>query len=215
MCLAGVLEHNTVQDWLTLVTMTEEIQTGASHVIEVIDRFFILENRRAALEERMVIQMNNCTRENKKNTYLSDLSVDRAAWNWSLTLTCSSSRWEILINTLMKRSFAHHVSLKPAVSRPSLQILAPFLKASIAFTPLWTHFVTTDIFIFSRKDDGRSFCKETNHNDGDWSFIQPTRHQFRFRITQFFEALDRSHRGSERNEHVRQQVWSEKARAKN
>ncbi len=66
--LVGVLEHS-IENALTLHTMTEEHATGANHIVEAIHRF--LNGRRAAgpLPPTFFLQLNNCSRENK-NKYV-------------------------------------------------------------------------------------------------------------------------------------------------
>lgn len=66
--LVGLLEHR-LQNRLSLATMTQEHQTGANHVIEMVHRFLNRKRSESQLPAKLFVQLDNCTRENK-NRYL-------------------------------------------------------------------------------------------------------------------------------------------------
>lgn len=66
--LVGLLEHGKPNK-LRLLTMTEEHETGANHIVEAIHRFLLDRARQCVLPRTLFIQLDNCTRENK-NRYL-------------------------------------------------------------------------------------------------------------------------------------------------
>ncbi len=68
--LVGVLEH-AVENKLRLLTMSEEHQTGANHIIESIHRFLMDKSLSCQLPPKLYIQVDNCTRENKNRFFFS------------------------------------------------------------------------------------------------------------------------------------------------
>ena len=68
--LIGLFEH-LIENRLTLFTMTEEIETGANHVIEVIHRFLNAKRSEGALPPTLFVQLDNCSGENKNKYVLA------------------------------------------------------------------------------------------------------------------------------------------------
>lgn len=69
----GVLEHQMKKN-ITLFAFTEELQTGANHVIETLHR--VLDKKyheEGSLPPTMYVQLDNCSRENKNHYLLSYL----------------------------------------------------------------------------------------------------------------------------------------------
>lgn len=69
--VVGVLEHIVRgQEWLSLFTMTEEYETGANHIVEVVHRALQRKKEKfGKLPPTLFVQVDNCIRENK-NRYL-------------------------------------------------------------------------------------------------------------------------------------------------
>ena len=76
MGLIGVLEHlpGRVRD-LSLYTMAEDMETGANHVIEVFHRWLEKKISKGPLPPILLIQLDNCTRENKNKFFLGYLEI--------------------------------------------------------------------------------------------------------------------------------------------
>ncbi len=68
--LVGLLEHAS-ENRLRLLTMTEEHQTGANHIVEAIHRFLMDKYISSVLPPKLFIQVDNCTRENKNRFFFS------------------------------------------------------------------------------------------------------------------------------------------------
>ena len=66
--LVGLLEHK-LEPQLLLYTMTQEHQTGANHIVEVLHRFINKKRSEGPLPKKLYIQLDNCSRENK-NRYV-------------------------------------------------------------------------------------------------------------------------------------------------
>lgn len=62
--LVGILEHRLVNQ-LSLLTMTQEHQTGSNHVIEALHRFLMRKRKEGPLPSKLFVQLDNCSRENK------------------------------------------------------------------------------------------------------------------------------------------------------
>ena len=70
MGLIGLIEHLPGQvRSVRLFTMAEDMETGSNHVIEVIHRWLQEKEERGVLPSRLLVQLDNCSRENK-NRYL-------------------------------------------------------------------------------------------------------------------------------------------------
>lgn len=76
--LIGILEHGP-QNRAALYTMTENFETGANHVIECLHRYLNKRNDQAGLPNRLTIQLDNCTRENK-NRYMMAYLESLVSW---------------------------------------------------------------------------------------------------------------------------------------
>ncbi len=72
--LVGLLEHR-LSNKLTLLTMTQEHQTGANHVIEVLHRFLSRKRREGNLPRKLFVQLDNCSRENKNKYVMAYLEL--------------------------------------------------------------------------------------------------------------------------------------------
>ena len=72
--LVGLLEHG-IQNMLYLFTMTEEMQTGANHIVEAIHRFLNVRASKRDLPRCMFVQLDNCSRENKNHFLLSYIEL--------------------------------------------------------------------------------------------------------------------------------------------
>ncbi len=68
--LVGVLEH-AVENRLRLLTMSEEHETGANHIVEAVHRFLMDRSLSSSPPHRFYVQFDNCTRENKNRFLLS------------------------------------------------------------------------------------------------------------------------------------------------
>lgn len=68
--LVGVLEH-ALENRLRLLTMTEEHQTGANHIVESIHRFLMDKSLSSTIPPKLCIQVDNCTRENKNRFFFA------------------------------------------------------------------------------------------------------------------------------------------------
>ncbi|MEM9681301.1 MAG: hypothetical protein AAF901_13340, partial [Bacteroidota bacterium] len=66
--LVGVLDHAVINR-LLLMTLTQEYESGANHIIEAIHRYLVIRSADGDLPKILYVQMDNCTRENK-NRYL-------------------------------------------------------------------------------------------------------------------------------------------------
>lgn len=62
--LIGLLEHK-LENFLFLYTMTQEHETGANHIVEVLHRFINAKRADGPLPRKFFVQLDNCTRENK------------------------------------------------------------------------------------------------------------------------------------------------------
>lgn len=62
--LVGLLEHK-LENQLYLYTMTQEHETGANHIVEVLHRFINAKASEGPLPPKFFVQLDNCTRENK------------------------------------------------------------------------------------------------------------------------------------------------------
>lgn len=67
--LVGLLEHRLANK-LYLYTMTQEHQTGANHVVEVLHRFINQKHTTGPLPSKFYVQLDNCSRENKNRFVL-------------------------------------------------------------------------------------------------------------------------------------------------
>ena len=65
--VVGLLEH-LIQNRLSLFTMTEEHETGSNHIIESLHRFLVRKRSEGAQPPKPFIQLDNCSRENKKTS---------------------------------------------------------------------------------------------------------------------------------------------------
>ena len=72
--LVGLLEHR-LQTRLTLMTMTQEHQTGSNHVIEVLHRFLDRKRKEGPLPKNLFVQLDNCSRENKNKYVMGYLEL--------------------------------------------------------------------------------------------------------------------------------------------
>ncbi len=68
--LVGMLEH-ACENRLRLLTMTEEHQTGANHIVESLHRFLMDRSLYSQVPPTLYLQFDNCTRENKNRFFLS------------------------------------------------------------------------------------------------------------------------------------------------
>lgn len=68
--VVGVLDHGR-PNRVTFLTMTEEQETGANHIIETLHRVLSMRAKRGSLPPELYIQLDNCTRENKNHFFLS------------------------------------------------------------------------------------------------------------------------------------------------
>jgi len=76
--LIGVKEHTT-PDKIDLYLMTEEYETGANHIVEVLHRTLSNKRRTSKIPPILFIQADNCTRENK-NTFFFSYCESLVAW---------------------------------------------------------------------------------------------------------------------------------------
>lgn len=76
--VVGLLEHQ-IENRLFLYTMTQEHQTGANHVVEVIHRFLAQKRQEGPLPKKFYIQLDNCSRENKNRFMMGYLEMLVAA----------------------------------------------------------------------------------------------------------------------------------------
>ena len=71
--VVGVLEHILRgQEWLSLFAMTEEYETGANHIVEVVHQ--TLQRKKdtiGRLPPVLMVQVDNCIRENKNRYFMS------------------------------------------------------------------------------------------------------------------------------------------------
>lgn len=77
--LIGVLEHARPKK-LRLLTLTEEHETGANHVIEAVHRFLTDTSRVSDLPRVFYVQVDNCTRENKNRFFMAFIEC-LVAWS--------------------------------------------------------------------------------------------------------------------------------------
>ncbi len=70
--LIGLLEHG-ISNNLYLYTMTEDHETGANHIIETIHRFINDRRTKGPLSPKFFVQVDNCSRENKNQYFMSYL----------------------------------------------------------------------------------------------------------------------------------------------
>lgn len=68
--LVGMLEH-AAENRLRLLTMTEEHQTGANHIVESLHRFLMDRSLYSEVPPTLYLQFDNCTRENKNRFFLA------------------------------------------------------------------------------------------------------------------------------------------------
>ena len=75
MKIVGVLEHE-MHKQLTLLTLTDDFESGANHVIEALHRVLgRTKSKRGKLPPVFFVQADNCTRENKNRYLLSYLEL--------------------------------------------------------------------------------------------------------------------------------------------
>lgn len=72
--LVGQLEHKP-KNCLTLLTMTQEHQTGANHIVEVLHRFLCRKREHGTLPRKLYLQLDNCSRENKNKYMMAYLEL--------------------------------------------------------------------------------------------------------------------------------------------
>lgn len=72
--LVGLLEHRLINR-LTLLTMTQEHQTGSNHVIEALHRFLTRKRKEGPLPPKLFVQLDNCSRENKNKYVLAYMEL--------------------------------------------------------------------------------------------------------------------------------------------
>ena len=68
--LVGMLEH-AIENKLRLLTMTEEHQTGANHIVESLHRFLMDRSLYGDVPPSLYLQVDNCSRENKNRFFLA------------------------------------------------------------------------------------------------------------------------------------------------
>lgn len=71
--VVGVLEHILRgKEWLSLFAMTEEYETGANHIVEVVHQTLQRKkNKLGRLPPVLFVQVDNCIRENKNRYFMS------------------------------------------------------------------------------------------------------------------------------------------------
>lgn len=67
--VVGVLEHGKPHR-AHLMTLTEDHETGANHIVEAVHRFLSLRRERGPIPPVLYIQLDNCSRENKNRYFL-------------------------------------------------------------------------------------------------------------------------------------------------
>lgn len=70
--LVGLLDHKKPNE-VHLMTMTEEHETGANHMVEAVHRFLMTRSKEGPLPRNLYVQLDNCTRENKNKFFLGYL----------------------------------------------------------------------------------------------------------------------------------------------
>ncbi len=68
--LIGLKEHLPIPN-IFLYMLTEEFETGANHVIEVVHRFLTEKSEKGQIPPTLYVQVDNCWRENKNRYFMS------------------------------------------------------------------------------------------------------------------------------------------------